>query len=73
MGAMCSGIDGDGKARHENEYVEGDGEDLYQDIDDVTDGYEDPSKIENAANDRCEALEGTTAGPSKYMNIKNLK
>ena len=65
MGAMSSGIDGDGKPRQEY-----DEDDVYEDIDDVTDGYEAPSKIENVANDKYEALEGTSA---LYMNTNYQK
>ena len=52
MGPISSGTDngsGDSKPIQEKEYDE---EDVYQDIDDVSYGYEHPSNIEDAANNR---------------------
>ena len=69
MGTMSSGVDdgdGDGRPRCENEYEEQNAENVYQDIDDVNDGYEAPSKIEATAND--EGYDVTLSVPSMYMN-----
>ena len=70
MGPISSGTDngsGDSKPIQEKEYDE---EDVYQDIDDVSYGYEHPSNIEDVANNRYEALEGTSA---VYMNTNYMK
>ena len=72
MGAMSSSCigdgDGDDKPRCENEYEEQNAENVYQDIDDVNDGYEAPSKIEAAAIEGYEGYDVTLSVPSMYMN-----